>query len=166
MKSVVELKQYIASLPNPPSKYKIAVGSLIFTKDYKVVMIERGSEARDAVGKLEGVGGKVDESENDLHEVLRREIQEEINIDVDIDDVLTIKIMPGQKFPYWVVVDYLCRLKSGTPTIMEPNKIKAIHTLSLDNIREDRLSEYQQVAMKVYREKFGNKVYWNRRTHL
>ena len=160
MKTVGELTKYISSLPNPPIKYKIAVGSLIFTKDNKVILIERGSEARDAVGKLEGVGGKVDASENNLHEVLRREIKEEIDIAVDIDDVLTIKIMPGTNDPNWVVVDYLCRLKSGTPKIMEPKKIKAIHTLPLNEIREDSLSEYQQVTMTAYRKKYGNTVYY------
>ena len=112
------------------------------------------------MGKLEGVGSKVDESENNLHDVLRREIKEEINIDVDIDDVLTIKIMPGTKYPYWVVVDYLCRLRSGTPKIMEPEKIKAIHFLHLDKIREDSLSEYQQVAMTAYRKKYQNSIYY------
>lgn len=160
MHTTLELKEYVASLPNPPNKYKIAVGSLIFTKDNKVILIERGDEARDAIGKLEGVGGKVDESENDLHDVLRREIKEEINIDVDVDDVLTIKIMPGTNEPYWVVVDYLCRIRSGTPKIMEPEKIKAIHMLHLDRIREDSLSEYQKVAMTAYREKYGNTFYY------
>ena len=160
MKTVGELNKYISSLSNPPIKYKIAVGALIFTKDNKVILIERGSEARDAVGKLEGVGGKVDESENNLHDVLRREIKEEIDIDVDIDDVLTIKIMPGTHDPNWVVVDYLCRLRSGTPKIQEPQKIKAIYVLSLDKIREDSLSGYQQVAMTAYRKKYGNTIYY------
>lgn len=160
MQTIVELTKYISSLPNPPKEYKIAVGSLIFTKDNEVILIERGKEARDAVGKLEGVGGKVDESENSLHEVLRREIKEEIDIDVDIDDVLTIKIMPGTNDPNWIVVDYLCRLKSGTPKIMESKKIKAIHVLSLDEIREDSLSGYQQVAMTAYRKKYGNTIYY------
>jgi ADP-ribose pyrophosphatase YjhB (NUDIX family) len=160
MKTVGELTKYISSLPNPPINYEIAVGSLIFTKDNKVILIERGNEARDAVGKLEGVGGKVDESENNLHDVLRREIKEEIDIDVDIDDVLTIKIMPGTHESLWVVVDYLCRLKSGTPTIMEPEKIKEIHILPLDKIQEDSLSEYQRVAMIAYKKKYGNTVYY------
>lgn len=160
MNTVNELTKYISSLPNPPVNYKIAVGSLIFAKDDKVILVERGAEARDAVGKMEGIGGMVDNSEHNLHEVLRREIKEEIDIEVDIDGVLTVKIMPGTKYPYWVVVDYLCRLKSGTPKIMEPEKIKAIHILPLDEIQEDRLSEYQHVAMAAYKEKFGNTVYY------
>ena len=153
MKTVGGLTQYISSLPNPPIEYKIAVGSLIFTQDNRVILIERGNKARDAVGKLEGVGGQVDESEKNLHDVLRREIKEEIDIDVYIDDVLTVKIMPGTKHPYWVVVDYLCRLKSGTPKIMEPEKIRAIHVLSLDEIQEESLSEYQRIAMSAYRKR-------------
>lgn len=160
MKTVGELTKYIASLPNPPIKYKIAVGSLIFTKENKIILIERGSESRDATGKLEGVGGEVDDAEFDLHEVLRREIKEEIDIEVDIGDVLTVKIMPGAQYPFWVVVDYLCRLRSGTPKIIEPKKIKAIRILSLDQIREDSLSEYQRIAMTAYREKYGNTVYY------
>lgn len=141
MKTLSELTTYLSTLPNPPSQYKVAVGSLVFTAEDKVILLERGNKARDAVGKLEGVGGGVDDGETNLHAVLKREIREEVGIEVSIDDVLTVKILPGTKYPFWVVVDYLCRLKSGKPVIKEPEKIKAIHLLSVPDIKDNRLSE-------------------------
>ncbi|NTU46497.1 NUDIX hydrolase [Candidatus Roizmanbacteria bacterium] len=160
MKTVAELMDYVSKLKDAPKEYKLAVGSLIFTSDDKVILLERGERARDAVGKLEGVGGGVRKTEYDLHEALQREIREEIGVEVEISDVLTIKIMPGEKDPFWVVVDYLCRLHSGIPTIKEPKKINKIHILPLSEIEEDQLSVYQQAAIKVYREKFGNVPYY------
>jgi 8-oxo-dGTP pyrophosphatase MutT (NUDIX family) len=68
------------------------VGSLIFDKDNKVILLERGAKSRDSAGKLEGIGGGVDEGETDLHNVLKREIQEEVgNIQVSIDQTLTVR---------------------------------------------------------------------------
>ncbi|MGI8419800.1 MAG: NUDIX hydrolase [Candidatus Levyibacteriota bacterium] len=156
MKTIGQLHEYLATLPHPPQNYNVAVGALIFTKDDKVILLERGKKARDAVGMLEGVGGGVDANEHDLHAVLRREVREEIGVEIDIAAMLTVKVMPGANYPFWVAVDYLCRLKSGTPTIKEPEKIKAIHMLSLNKIQDEQLSEYQKIAMVAYRKKFGN----------
>ena len=160
METLGDLTRYLSTLPNPPEKYKVAVGSLIFTPEDELILLERGTKARDAVGKLEGVGGGIDDGETNLHDVLKREIREEIGIEVTIDDVLTVKILPGTKYPFWVVVDYLCRLQSGEPTIREPGKIKAIHLLSVPEIKDSQLSKYQLVAMSVYRQKFGTKPYY------
>jgi ADP-ribose pyrophosphatase YjhB (NUDIX family) len=161
METVSELKEYVATLPDAPTDYRIAVGSLIFTKADKVILIERGGVVRDSAGYLEGVGGGVDDGEENLHEVLRREIREEIgDVEVSIDDVLTIKFMPGEDYPWWVIVDYLCRLTRGTPRNMEPHKCNAVLELSLAEIPQEKLSTYQRPAMKAYAEKFGNKPYY------
>lgn len=155
IQTIADLRRYLETLPSLPKDYKIAVGSLIFTQDDKVILLERGDGARDAQGKLEGVGGSVDEGETDLSEALRREIREEINVEVEICEVLTVKVMEGARFSHWVVVDYLCRLKSGSPSIQEHGKIRRIHYLSLKEIVDEQLSEYQKVAMGAYLKKYG-----------
>jgi 8-oxo-dGTP pyrophosphatase MutT (NUDIX family) len=161
MKSVEELKNYVTSLANPPTKFRIAVGSMIFTPDDKVILLERSAGARDSAGYLEGVGGGVDNDEHDLHAALRREIKEEIgNVDVSVDDMLGVKILPGEDYPFYVVVDFLCRLVRGVPKNMEPHKCKAIHLFEIRDIPRDKLSNYQRVADKTYRKKYGDRPFY------
>lgn len=161
MKTIDELKEYLSTLKNVPEHYKVAVGSLIFTSDDKVLLIERGAKARDEQGKLEGVGGSLGEGER-LDEALLREIKEEIGSDVEIEisDNFFVKILPGDKGGFWVVVDFLCKLVSGTPRIMEKDKIEALHFLSLEDINYDDLSVFQKVTMDEYRKRYGNSPYY------
>lgn len=162
MKTFADLEKHLESIPNAPKKYKLAVGSLIFTPDDKVVLLERGSKARDSQGLYEGVGGGVDEGETDLHVALLREIHEEIgDVQVQIDKMLMVKILPGENYPWWVVVDFLCRLTGGSPQNMEPQKCVAIHLLGLKDIELDKLSHYQQVAMKEYKKQYGTNLYYH-----
>lgn len=161
MKTIDELKKYLSTLKEVPENYSIAVGSLIFTPDDKVLLIERGAKARDEQGKLEGVGGGVDDEEQ-LDEALIREIKEELgdDVEVEISENFFVKILPGNNGGFWVIVDFLCKMTSGTPKIMEKDKVKAIHLLSLKDIDYDRLSVFQKVTMDEYREKFGLLPYY------
>jgi 8-oxo-dGTP pyrophosphatase MutT (NUDIX family) len=162
MKTTGELSEYLATVDDAPTGYKIAVGSLLFTPDDKLLLLERGAEARAARGKLEGVGGGVDDGETDLEASLLREIHEEIGDDVDvtIDKMLSVKVLPGETYPWWVVVDYLGRIASGTPRIMEPHKCAALHYVDLAEVDSDRLSRFQRVAMGTYRTIYGDRPYY------
>lgn len=158
--TVTELKKYLKTVENVPKDFKIAVACLIFTSENKVLLLERGQKARDSQGKLEGVGGGLDEGEENLVKAALREIKEEIgDMEVEIEKMLMIKPMPGNNNSFWVVVDYLGQLKNGIPKVMEAEKIKAIHYLDLNEIEEDKLSEYQKVTMKKYKELYGDKHY-------
>lgn len=53
MKTFSELENYIKTLPSPPEKYKVAVGSLIFNDNGRVILLERGAGARDEQGNLD-----------------------------------------------------------------------------------------------------------------
>ena len=161
MRSLQELDNYISSLDNIPTKYKIAVGSLIFTDEDKVILIKRGNKARDAKDKLEGIGGSLDKNDTDLHEALLREINEELgDIKVQIQELLTVMTLPGEKYSFWIIPIYLCRLISGTPKIMEPEKCTAILYLNLDEIKIDKLSIFQKNTMEAYWKKYENKPFY------
>lgn len=162
MRTLNHLKDYLKNIPNLPSAYRIAVAGLIFTQDDKVILTQRGPKARDKQGQFEGVGGGLRPSDKSLHAALRREIREEIGrVKIKIEDLLTVKILSGDDGTNWVVVDYICKLISGTPAIMEPHKMTSINYFSLKEIDNDKstLSRFQQVAMKAYKKRFGNKPY-------
>jgi len=162
MRTKAELLDYLSGLENPPQDYKIAVASLIFADEGKVILLERGQEARDEKRKYEGVGGGLDD-EHDLYVALYKEIGEEIgSVKVDIDELLTVMILPNMddSNKKWVIPVYLCRLVEGKPEIMEPHKCAAIHQMTLEEIPEDKLSIFQKTTMDAYREKYGNKPYY------
>lgn len=165
LKTLEELKAHVAHLPHVPSNYKVAVGSLIFDHQNRVILIERSGASRDSIGKLEGVGGGVDSGETDLHKSLQREIKEEIgDLEIRIDDLLTVLTLPGEADGlFWVIPIYLCRLTAGEPVNKEPHKCAAIHRLALAEVDDQRLSAYQKITMAAYREKFGERPYDERR---
>ncbi|MFA7286793.1 MAG: NUDIX domain-containing protein [Patescibacteria group bacterium] len=160
MRTRKELERYVTSVGKDIKDCRIAVGSLIFDKENKVILLERGDSSRDSAGKFEGVGGGVDAAEENLHEALQREIHEEIGeVQVDIKELLTVMILPGSTGGTWVVPIYLCRLKSGEPIVMEPDKIVKIHHFKLGDIPYNKLSAYQKSTMDAYREKYGQEVF-------
>lgn len=162
LRTISELKGYIVTLENVPKQHRIAVGSLIFTPEDKIILLERGDKARDAQGKLEGVGGSLDASETNLIRALRREIKEELGkVEVEVSELLTIMTLPGTNNSFWVVPVYLCKLLSGEPTIMEPEKCSAIRCLSLNEIDQDGLSDFQRKTMEAYQKKYHNKPFYS-----
>lgn len=66
IRTLDELRSFVAKHQQVPEDYEVAVGSLIFDHDDRVILKERGAEARDAQGELEGIGGGLDEHEEDL----------------------------------------------------------------------------------------------------
>ena len=143
-------------------KYGFGVGSLIFTDDDKVILIERGKESRSDYRKLEGVGGAL-EGEKDLHVALRREIKEELGeISVQIDELLTVVTSYSNNGDVWILPIFLCRLVSGIPTNMEPDKCLGIRYLRLNEITENQLSKPQIETMRVYKERFGDTPYYKK----
>jgi 8-oxo-dGTP pyrophosphatase MutT (NUDIX family) len=134
---------------------------LLFTAEGKVVLLKRGKKARDAQGQFEGVGGGLDDHENDLIAAIEREVKEEIgDVEVIIDQTLGVKILPGESHPWWVVVDYVGRLISGTPKNMEPHKAEGVYTFTLQEVKDLNISIYQKETMRMYQERFGDKPYY------
>ena len=158
IKTREDLLAYIATRPDAPKDYKIAVGLMLFDSDNRVILLKRGEKARDAQGQFEGVGGSLDDEDNDLVVAIQREVKEEIgNVKVVIDQTLGVKILPGESHLWWVVVDYLGRLISGTPENMEPHKAEGVYRLTLEEVAKANLSIYQKETMRMYKESFGDK---------
>jgi hypothetical protein len=129
--------------------YSVAVESLIFDANGGWLLIRRGSAAGDEVGKLEGIGGCAEESD-DLRSELIREISEEIGDHVDIEILhfleaksdTTTKILPdGTEISRnWVIASFLCRLISGDPVVQEPDKNEGFERIVDLAVDPDRLS--------------------------
>lgn len=107
-------------------------------KDDRYLMIIRGEQDSHAPGVLAMPGGKVENAgnaEDILEETLRREIDEEVGIEVQPDMVyVESKAFTADDGDPVVDVVFLCRYKSGTPTIGDPGEVAAIHWMTAKEI--------------------------------
>ncbi len=171
IKTRTELLTYLDSIGYDKPNYQIAVEALIFTPQGKLILQKRGEQARDEVGKLEGVGGRVHQSETDLHQKLLKEISEELgeNLKVNIERLLEVRQVQFKehgtgKMRDWIVVSHLCQLISGSPVIGEPHKTESLHYLTLDELyakNELELSNSTIAARITYQQKYGNRPYYD-----
>ncbi|HXI63578.1 MAG TPA: NUDIX domain-containing protein [Gemmatimonadales bacterium] len=104
----------------------VGVGALIVDDQGRLFLARRGPKAKNERGLWEFPGGAVERGER-LADALRREIREEYGIEIAVGDLLDVvdHILP-EEGQHWVSPAYLCRIVSGTPTILEPDKCAEI----------------------------------------
>lgn len=165
-----ELLDYLATIGYSKKDYRIAVEALIFTPEGKLLLEERGPECRDEIGKLEGVGGRL--NGNDLIQELREEFDQELaaqqqGLEIDIDRLLEIRQVQFEEqdkgWQDWVVVSHLCRIRKGEPAIGELGKIASLRKVSMEELYamdENNLSNSTIAARKSYRASYGNRPYY------
>lgn len=106
-------------------------------KDGRYLMIVRGEGEKHAAGVLAFPGGKVEDNEiasGVLEETLRRELQEEVDIEVD-DEMVYVDsgffVAGGEPV---VDVVFLCRHRSGKPRACDPEEVAAVQWMTLEEI--------------------------------
>jgi hypothetical protein len=125
------------------------------------MLMRRGASAGDEVGKLEGIGGRADESDV-LREELLREVREEIGDEVEIEvvDFLELKsdrvlkaMADGSPiWKTWIIASYICKLVAGRPDIREPDKNEGFEYFSdLQLVDPRRLSSSCQQSLASLR---------------
>ncbi len=114
----------------------VGVGAVIVNSEGKYFASQRGSGARNEVGKWEFPGGGVRFGDG-LEETIIREMKEEHGIDIEVIRLLGVcdHRLPEEN-QHWVSPTYLCKIVSGTPTICEPLKCSAIGWFTLDELVE------------------------------
>jgi 8-oxo-dGTP pyrophosphatase MutT (NUDIX family) len=118
-------------------KYIVNVEGVIL-KEGKYLMIVRGEDEEQAPGTLATVGGKVEEpgtSEAVLEETLRREIREEVGIEV-FPRMLYLgsgTFVTDDGEPVTNVI-FLCGYKSGVPTSRSSGEVGDIQWMTKDEI--------------------------------
>jgi 8-oxo-dGTP diphosphatase len=104
----------------------VGVGAIIVNDLGQLFLSLRGPLSRNERGLWEFPGGAVEFGEK-LADALQREIDEEYGMEIEICQLLDVvdHILPDEG-QHWVSPSYICRLKSGTPTIREPGKCSQI----------------------------------------
>ncbi len=161
------LKRHLAELRLDATGYRIAVEALIFDQNGRLLLQERGDDARDEIGKLEGVGGRV--FSDDLLECVHHYVREEIgaSVGVQVDELLEVRpsrFVERNQPEDWVVVSYLCRLLHGEPEIVDPSSTAALRWLrltELNAIPDSDLSRSTSRARDLYRAKYRTTPYFS-----
>jgi mutator protein MutT len=136
----------------------VGVGAVIVDPQGKIFLAKRGKEARNESGKWEFPGGGVEFGEA-LEQALVREVKEEYGFDIEVQELLDVvnHIIPDEK-QHWVSPTFLCRVKNGTPRIMEPHKCDEIGWFELDEIPEEKLTIASRKSLESLRKKFQPRI--------
>ena len=149
VRNLEELVNRISSLENPPklNDVKIGVICFIFDKNGLVVLNRRGAGARDDVGKLQALGGSINENDIDFRESMKRELKEEAGVtDTEVGGfigaILDTKYDKNAgKVIDWIILAYVGKQGEQEFKNMEPERCIGIEHLDINNIDYNDLGE-------------------------
>ena len=142
------MKQDVRTYPDRPI---VAVGAVIFDGD-RVLLVQRGHEPLKGEWSLPG--GAVELGET-LAAAVAREVREETSLDVVVGPVVEVldsirRDAAGRAEYHYVIVDYACRVRGGTPT----DAARGTDAADVRWVPIDELDQYRvtSTAMAVIRK--------------
>lgn len=101
--------------------FQVIVCGLICNQEGKILLAKRGTQQKLA-GMWEFPGGKLEKNES-LEQALKREIREELHIEINITELLTIQ---PYHYPHAdvLILFYLCEQASGILKCTDHEEIK------------------------------------------
>lgn len=132
----------------------VGVGALIVDAEGRIFLSQRGPLAKNERGLWEIPGGSVEFGET-LAEAVRREMQEEYGVEIQVGELLDVAdhILPGEG-QHWVSPTFICHILAGEPRILEPGKCSAIGWFRLQEIPA-ALTQITQINLAHYRQRPG-----------
>lgn len=132
----------------------VGVGAAIISQDRKMFIAKRGPKAKNERGKWEIPGGSVEFGET-FEAALHREIMEEIGVEVEIIELLDIcDHIISEEQQHWVSPTFLCKIKSGTPQILEPEKCVEIGWFTLEEAAKLDLSIVTKYDIETLKKRY------------
>jgi 8-oxo-dGTP diphosphatase len=133
----------------------VGVGAILVDPSGQVFLARRGQNSKNERGLWEFPGGAVEFGER-LTDALAREMREEFGIEIEVGELLDIvdHILPVEK-QHWVSPTYICKIKNGSPKILEPQKCSEIGWFKIETVPEN-LSMITQQNLLHYRQKLAN----------
>lgn len=111
---------------------RVGVGGLIIDDEKRVLLLLR--KGPPEVGQWSIPGGKIEFLEP-IEEALKREVKEELEVEVEVVSLLgvTDHVIPKENV-HWVSPCYLVKIISGRIKNLEPEKSSRIKWFSLNNL--------------------------------
>lgn len=132
-------------------KIKVGVGAFIIDSEDRIFLGKRSKSVDLNPGRWESSGGKVEFGET-LTECLQREIREEHGVEIAVGEMIGIvEYIVPDKNQHWVGPAYVCKITSGTPRIMEPDKCEQIGWFTLEEALQLPLTPFAERDLENYR---------------
>ena len=130
----------------------VGIGAVIVNDEGKYLLTKRGGKAKNEKGKWEVPGGGIEFGEN-MHDAIKREVMEELGIEIEIFDHLppVDHIIPDEG-QHWITSGVISRITAGEPTIMEPEKCDEIGWFSIDEMQDMQLAIPSRKYFKILQE--------------
>jgi len=132
----------------------VGVGAILVNAQGQLFLAQRGEKAKNERGCWEFPGGSVEFGES-LSAALTREMLEEFGISIEVGELLDVvdHILPSEG-QHWVSPTYICKITSGKPRIIEPEKCAAIGWFFPAAVPQP-LSIISQANLTHFREKMS-----------
>ena len=112
----------------------VGVGAFILNENNELLLQKRAVPAEKDHWCIPG--GRLEMFETLEHAVIR-ETKEETDLDIEVIRLMGVcdHIIQNEN-AHWVAMSYLCKIKKGTPKIMEKDKASDMKWFKLDNLPE------------------------------
>lgn len=149
-----DLEEYLESNGIELPVYRCAVIALILDSEERILLQRRGPKSRDEIGKLEDIGGAVEDTDLTFRDAMNREIVEEVgdSINYTIDELVGASLVTKydsrtERDVNWFFLLYKCTYIDGELKINEPGKC-----LGYEFYKQDELpvGEVAETTMKFW----------------
>jgi len=131
----------------------VSCGAIIFNKKGKVLLGQRGSNARDDEGIWDFPGGQVEYGELGK-DAIKREVEEEFGIEIEIIEMVNlVEVIDPEK--HWIGPTYVAHLLSGEARPLEEDKFTDFKWVDISEVEKMNITTPCKQNMKAYKEKYG-----------
>lgn len=132
----------------------VGVGAFILNENNELLLQKRAVPAEKDCWCIPG--GRLEMFET-LENAVIRETKEETDLDIEVIRMMGVcDHIIKEENAHWVATSYLCKIKSGEPKIMEPDKASDMKWFSIEKL-PDKLTITTQKALADYKKTICNK---------
>jgi len=114
----------------------VSCGAHILNEKNQILLMKRTKECRNYAGYWSVPGGGVEFFEK-VEDAVKREVREELGVEIEIIKLLSVtNDIIEDEGQHWVATQFQCKIVSGTPTNLEPDKCDELKWFDLDKIPE------------------------------
>lgn len=133
----------------------VSVGAFILNNKGELLLLKRSQNSKNEKGKWEAPGGAVEFWEKRT-DAIKREVKEELDIEIEIVDVLEVidEMLPQDK-QHWLATSYLVKIKGKQkPRIVESHKHDDMNWFSINNLPKP-MSKVTSADIGAYKKRLG-----------
>jgi ADP-ribose pyrophosphatase len=134
----------------------VGCGAHIINDNNQILLLKRNENCRNKAGYWTIPGGGVEYSEK-VEDALKRETKEELGIGIEILRLLSVTDdIIEEEGQHWISPQFLCKITTGEPKNLEPEKHDEMRWFDLDNL-PDKITNTTKDGVGHLKNYFTNK---------